>query len=102
MPKKPSNFQKALDANKIPYTVIEYNSNNAWGFGGTTGQKFIYREGFYTIVGRAGTRHHGTFPHITTTLEDRWLCDRFGHGKRAIDANIEEIKKYVESEATPK
>jgi len=53
----------------IPCEVSDYNSNNSWGFGGSRGKKYKFNDNLWLIVGKAGTRHHGEFPHTTLTWE---------------------------------
>lgn len=75
-----------------PFTIEPYNSNNAWGFGGTCGHKYIFSPELYLIIGSAGTRHRGVFPHMTLTYDGVYgLVDLSGHSKE----NIETINKWV-------
>jgi hypothetical protein len=39
-----------------------YNTNNAWGFGGSSGKEWSFSNGWKYRAGRASTRHQGTFP----------------------------------------
>ena len=39
----------------------EYNSNNSLGLGGIVGKVWDFKSGHGMIIGRAGTRHSGTF-----------------------------------------
>jgi hypothetical protein len=52
---------------EVPCKVEYYNTNNVWGFNGTTGLKYTFEEDLYCIIGNAGTRHMGVFPHVTIT-----------------------------------
>lgn len=52
----------------------DYNTNNAWGFGGGRGQRFTKGD-TVVKVGLAGTRHRGEFPYITVTVGRRRLLD---------------------------
>ena len=40
----------------------EFNSNNAWGFGGSIGTRTTYSNGYYRRKGRSCFRHSGTTP----------------------------------------
>lgn len=57
-----------------PIKSEEYNSNNAWGFGGFRGTKFTYESGAEVFLGWACTRHRGAFAFHTVT--DKTGCRR--------------------------
>ena len=51
-------FQKAE-------SVSDYNSNNAWGFGGIAGKEYQFRNGHVVIIaGRAYYRHAPSHPWV--------------------------------------
>lgn len=50
------------------FTCTDYNSNNDWGFGGVRGELFVM-ENIRVLIGRASTRHRGTFPVLTVTID---------------------------------
>lgn len=75
------NFEK-------PHTTEPYNTNNAWGFGGGIGTKYIFSPDLYVKVGLAGTRHRGEFPYTTLTWKGNRILDLSGKGvKQLIIAN---------------
>lgn len=43
-----------------PIEVTEFNTNNAWGFGGSFGKKFQYKKHLKLVKGTACYRHAGT------------------------------------------
>jgi len=56
---------KMYDFGVKPTSVKEYNTNNAWGFGGGRGLLYSFSPDLYAKIGVASTRHMGTFPYIT-------------------------------------
>ncbi len=77
----------------IPCEVTDYNSNNAWGFGGTRGKKYKFNENLWLIVGHAGTRHRGEFAHTTLTwvTNDRYVRPVDLSGNSAKETNKAKI-----------
>jgi hypothetical protein len=67
-----------------PHTIEEYNSNNARGFGGTRGRKYIFSPTLYLIIGWAGTRHMGEFPHMTLRSSEGLELDFSGHASKDV------------------
>lgn len=53
-----------------PVKIEEYNSNNAWGFGGARGTMFTYESGARLLLAYACTRHHGEFPFCAVYTKD--------------------------------
>lgn len=89
-----------------PHEVSDYNTNNGWGFGGSRGKKYVFQSGGVILtlkIGKAGTRHMGSFPHTTLWYEDHEgqsrILDLSGHGKRQNDQAIELIKQHLTANA---
>ena len=49
-----------------------FNTNNAWGFGGSIGRREYYDNGIITITGTGYTRHSGTYSanRVHVLIED--------------------------------
>ena len=45
-----------------PVRVEDVNTNNAWGFGGWSGKRYVFTNGFAFEHCQASTRHCGLFP----------------------------------------
>lgn len=81
-------FSKSLI--DMGFTVTTYNSNNVWGFGGVRGELFV-KDQIKVLIGLAGTRHRGTFPVLTVTVNGERLQDT-DYGKR----NLEKAYKIIQ------
>jgi hypothetical protein len=69
----------------FPCVVENYNTNNAWGFGGSHGKVYTFNDDIQLKIGQAGTRHQGEFPHTTLWYKGIRLVDVSGHGKKQLD-----------------
>ena len=52
---------KVLQESEV-ISVTEFNTNNAWGFGGGVGKEYAYKSGAKVRTGRAYYRHTGSTP----------------------------------------
>ena len=91
--------QKQIKTPKIPQAVLDvlgkpvktevFNSNNAWGFSGWSGTVTHFENPLAVWeVGRASTRHCGTFPHKGVRVhqnilfEEKTFLKGFKEGRR--------------------
>lgn len=58
-----------------PCTTKEYNTNNAWGFGGGRGTEYVFSDQLSAKIGLAGTRHSGEFGYITIRHNNKLIFD---------------------------
>lgn len=82
---------------EIEHKIEDYNSNNSWGFGGSRGLKYIFNEDLYMIIGFAGTRHMGEFPHITIRYNGEIIMNLSGHNSLNIKKAKNKIHELVQS-----
>lgn len=45
-------------------TVVDFNSNNGWGFGGAVGKRYILKNNVIVTIAKACYRHTGTTPFV--------------------------------------
>ena len=62
--------QKAIVKSLQPISSVEFNTNNAWGFGGGIGYESIYSNG---SVSRYGTAY---FRHLPSEKFERFWTDK--------------------------
>lgn len=70
---------------KLGATVEEFNTNNAWGFGGGTGKRFTVGD-CVVSQGVASTRHAGTFPFVTVKYDYTRIFDKPDSAKSRAEA----------------
>lgn len=56
---------------KNGFTVKDFNSNNAWGFGGARGKKYI-KDGIVVTVAIADYRHTRSVAFVRVDTENNW------------------------------
>ena len=59
-----------------------FNSNNSWGFGGASGEKFT-RDGVVVKIATAYSRHIRPVDFITVTVDGRRIFDEVDTSKNA-------------------
>jgi hypothetical protein len=90
------------------HTVENFNSNNAWGFGGSYGKSYKFEKAgnLELRIGTACYRHTGTSKHTTLWFQDARVLDLSGHGKKQIEAATKWIDaimndQYQEQDSYP-
>lgn len=53
-------------------TVVEFNSNNGWGFGGAVGKRYTLKNNIVVTIGEACFRHTGTTKFIRVDYDGKY------------------------------
>ena len=70
-----------------PCDVEEFNSNNAWGFGGAAGLRFDFRDDLYAKIAQACYRHAPAEKFIAVYHNGRRVYDALYSLKALAKAN---------------
>lgn len=78
----------------IPKVKIEYyNTNNAWGFGGGIGLKYIFNKKLSCKIGTAYYRHLDSSKYITIEKDNKRIFD-----ETDTKVNREKAKEIIKNE----
>jgi hypothetical protein len=84
-----------------PHNISEFNSNNAWGFGGAFGKSYDFENGLEVRVGTACYRHTGTRKYVAVWHEGAKILELTGHTKKNHDKVLKLIDEIMSKSNQP-